>query len=667
MFRMMCVVLAILFLASSAFAQTHVWSQSFGAPTNVYQERATTDQPGNVIISGNFNGTLDFGNGSLSGNLFVAKFNSSGSLVWSRGYVGTNSLLYDIATDFSGNILLTGSFTNPISFGCDSLVNVGGEDLFVAKLDTDGNCIWSKRYGNAGARGFGVTADATGNIYVSGDFRGDLHFGSDFLSASLFLPSTFVAKFDENGNSLWGKQFSADAAVNCADIAVSLYDEVFITGQCSGIADFGSGPFHGEDGYFWGYITKLDSDGQFVWTDLIDYPNSHESGDGLATDANGDIFVAGNYSASAGLFLRKYSSSGTKLWDRYFATSGNLWQVALDGAGNAFVAGDFSGAIDLGGGTLTSAGDSDVFFAKFSATGALLTSNRFGDQLRQSATGIATDNNGGITILGDFAGNINFGGSTLTSSGGLGTADHDLFLAKFSTCQHLFAERLSTAAENTPPGTPVFFDSVEVLITRAPGDTIYVSGSCETPSPWVVDDKLYIGTSPGIVGFNGDKGLGLPVGVPVDSILNPVPPTDITNLIPWGTSLVKFRLADLNRAIYGNTNIYLVRVRPSTLTDVGDLPPVATNKVLVSCYPNPFNPRTTIRFTVPAKTNATVSVYDAAGRLVATVFRGHAVAGFNEVSWDGRSDNGTISASGVYFCKVVTPNQTATGKLVLLK
>ncbi len=103
----------------------------------------------------------------------------------------------------------------------------------------------------------------------------------------------------------------------------------------------------------------------------------------------------------------------------------------------------------------------------------------------------------------------------------------------------------------------------------------------------------------------------------------------------------------------------------NTLSGVGGTP---TSYVLsVSNYPNPFNPRTTVKYTVPSRGHVSVVVYDAHGARVATLFEGERAAGAYSVDWDGRTDNAAVAASGVYFARIEHNATTRSKKMMLLK
>jgi hypothetical protein len=108
-------------------------------------------------------------------------------------------------------------------------------------------------------------------------------------------------------------------------------------------------------------------------------------------------------------------------------------------------------------------------------------------------------------------------------------------------------------------------------------------------------------------------------------------------------------------------------------TDVGDgsgdgaLPDAPYKGLELSCYPNPFNPSTTITFSLAEPTNARLAIYDASGALGRTLVNGNLSGGAHRVLWNGLNDFGVPVASGVYFCRITANRETSTKKLLLLR
>ncbi len=149
----------------------------------------------------------------------------------------------------------------------------------------------------------------------------------------------------------------------------------------------------------------------------------------LAGDFNGSIDFGGEPLNSQGeydIFLAALDSDFDHIWSRSFGDFGNdkLRDMVIDNEGNVIIVGDFFYNIDLGGGVLSSAGDKDIFIAKYNANGHHLWSARFGDSFYQSAQCVTVDDEGRIYLSGPFLGILNLGGDDLQY-----LDDQELFLA----------------------------------------------------------------------------------------------------------------------------------------------------------------------------------------------------------------------------------------------
>jgi hypothetical protein len=167
--------------------------------------------------------------------------------------------------------------------------------------------------------------------------------------------------------------------------------------------------------------------GQLQWV-VTPASSQADYGYATATDASGNVFVAGKWSIGPSVFLAKYSPSGVQLWWKTFTASGSAYGIALDANGNVFITGEYFGTANFGGSSFTgSSMTSSMFVAKFSAAGAHLWSRGFprvsGPNLGRS---VKVDRNGNIVLTGRAA-SIDFGGGVMTGSGG-----GSLFVANLS-------------------------------------------------------------------------------------------------------------------------------------------------------------------------------------------------------------------------------------------
>lgn len=368
-----------------------LWAKALGGPGIEIGESIAVDAMDNVLVAGGFDTTLDFLGNQLTSaggaDLFVAKIEKDGNAVWSKSFGGTgDQRARDVAVDAAGGVLVTGGFTGDLTFGGDAYSSMGGDDVFVAKLDSNGGDVWSKQFGGPDEQaGFQIVTDTDGNVLVAGMFRGDMSFD---VATPLTTPGDrdiFVAKLDGiDGSTLWSKSFGDDNDQIVGGLAVTADGSVILTGRFSGVVNFGV-----PDG------ADLTADGE-------------------------DIFVA-----------RLDGTNGTHQWSRRFGGPGVQvsQSVAVDGAGGVVFSGFFENDLDFGTAKLTSAGPEDLFIAKLdAATGSHLASRRFGDSVSQIGSSCVTvDAADDVLLAASFDGAADFGLGTLASAGGT-----DLFLAKLT-------------------------------------------------------------------------------------------------------------------------------------------------------------------------------------------------------------------------------------------
>ncbi|MGK3959901.1 SBBP repeat-containing protein [Sorangium sp. So ce118] len=371
------------FLARFSADGTAQWSKRFG--DGAYQEVRSLAMDGAraLLLTGAFVNTIDFGGGSLSSggsnDVFVAKLDEDGNHIWGNRF-GNSSNQYgnDIATDASNNIIITGSFGGTLDFGGEALTSAGGTDIFVAKFNSSGEHLWSSRFGNvANQSGNAVAVDSAGNVYIAGSFGGTVNFGGTTL-VSVGMNDIFLAKLDPSGTHLWSARFGDAGEQSGNDVAVDHADSVVVVGGFNGTTDFGGGA--------------------------------------LASQGGNDIFVA------------KLSTAGVHDWSRRFGDAAEQTGlgVAADGSDNLVVTGSCAGTFGFGGPMLPGGGRLDAFMTKLTPAGNHFWSQRFGDSADQVGAGVAVDGLGNVIMTGTLAGTVNFGGSLLASAGA-----EDVFLAKF--------------------------------------------------------------------------------------------------------------------------------------------------------------------------------------------------------------------------------------------
>lgn len=169
---------------------SHLWSRRVGESdlTNVAQ--TALDPSGNVFVTGSFNGTIALDGVTLVAaggqDVFVAKFDPLGSLLWAKAFGNFNDQAgRAVATDSRGNVVFCGGASGSIDFGGGPLASQGGEDAFVAKLAADGTHLWSHLFGGSAAeqRCQGVLVESDDGVVIAGYFDGTMSLGRDALQS----------------------------------------------------------------------------------------------------------------------------------------------------------------------------------------------------------------------------------------------------------------------------------------------------------------------------------------------------------------------------------------------------------------------------------------------------------------------------------------------------
>ena len=245
------------------------------------------------------------------------------------------------------------------------------------------------------------------------------------------------------------------------------------------------------------------------------------------------------------------------------------YDVAVDPTGGVVVAGAFTGTMNLGGGTLTSAGVYDVFLARFDPTGAPLWSKRFGGSGTDVAGGVAIDAAGNIIITGTYQSTVGFGGAALVSKGG-----DDIFVAKFDAAGNpLWSRGFGTTRDDE--GHDVACDaSGNMILTGHYGSAIDFGGGV-TPFAGSVDIfilKLDAGGAYQWSKVTGSTNIDEGYGVAMDASGNiAVTGSFFTTVNFGGSNLVSGGLSDAFVAKYraDGTHMWSTRVGGAGISESG--------------------------------------------------------------------------------------------------
>lgn len=429
--------------SNQGYLLPHLWSAGFGDPDEQKLWTVDCDDRGNVVVAGQFRGTIDFGGGALTSrgedDICVAAFDAAGRHLWSQSF-GDESPQWaqDVVADGAG-ITMIGTFYGSVDFGGTTLTSAGGQDVFVVRLDAAGSPIWSRRFGgvdnDAGNR---LAIGEDGDVIIAGMFTGTTDLGNGpLVSAGAW--DVYLARLNGTGNAMWSRGFGGGDTDLVEGLDADAGGRIVISGSYQSTIDFGGGSLPSASG-FDAYIAGFDGAGQHVWSRGIGADGT-QRGQEIALAGDGGVVAVGRFDGAidlglgprpsagdADIYVARYGPVGEHRWSR---THGGPFHdaalgVAVSGGGLAVVTGFYEGAVDLGGGALPAGGREDVFLAVFAPDGGHHVSRGFGDGARQVCWAVAVDRGREVALAGLFQGTVSFGGAPITSHG-----QFDAFIAKY--------------------------------------------------------------------------------------------------------------------------------------------------------------------------------------------------------------------------------------------
>jgi hypothetical protein len=314
--------------------------------------------------------------------------------------------------------------------------------LISAKAARGENIQWTRQF--VPSEAYAMAVDGSGNVYVAGTTRGELP-----GQTSPGGQDAFVRKYDGSGNEVWTRQFGSSSNDMAEGVAIDGSGNVYVAG-----ITWGTFPGQTSSGSGDAFVRKYDSAGNEVWTRQFGTSEDWDLADGVAVDASGNVYVAGDtigalpeqtLSGDSDAFVRKYDATGNEVWTRQFGTSAgdSVAEVAVDGSGNVYVTGFTLGA--LPGQTLS--GDSDAFVRKYDASGNEIWTRQFGTSSSDGARGADVDVSGNVYVAGSTGGA--FPGQTSSGSG-------DAFIRKYDgSGNEVWTKQFGTSASEDAGGIAV--------------------------------------------------------------------------------------------------------------------------------------------------------------------------------------------------------------------
>lgn len=374
-----------------------LWAKSMGGSGNDMQPAIATDASGNIFITGSTGSpnfpTLNPGGGNYfqatmsgSSDAFIAKYNNSGTLLWSTYYGGSSSDEGNgIAIDIVGDVIITGSTSStnfPTISGFQMTNGGGAEDAFIAKFNNTGVRLWATYFGGNGFDiGYDVATDLSGNVIITGSTSSTNTLASAGSFQAAFaggFNDAFVAKFTSNGIRQWSTYYGGTNSEESTSIAVDGSGNLCITGYTySTNFPVSSGAFQTiYGGSIDAFYVKFSASGMRLWATYYGGLNQ-EMAYGIATDTKNNIYLVGTSFPGARPITAKVDSNGIFLWQKSpeLLKMGNNEQakgIAIDTKNNVYITGSVSKS-RFSNDTLKPIGDTIfVFTARLSGTSDLV-------------------------------------------------------------------------------------------------------------------------------------------------------------------------------------------------------------------------------------------------------------------------------------------------------
>jgi hypothetical protein len=291
-----------------------LWARTWGGSYYVHAWSVAIDPSNDVYVTGYFEGTADFDPGSGvdshapngAADAFLSKFDPNGDFLWARTWgAAVVDAGYSVAVDASDNAYVTGWFYGTVDFdpggGVDDHASNGGFDAYLSSFDSSGDFIWARTWGGVDEdQAWSVAIDTSGNACVTGKFRDTVDFdpGSgvdDYTSNGSW--DVYLTKFDSGGDFIWARTWGGADEERAWSVAMDAFGNAHVAGSFRGTLDFDSGSGldnHTSIGQEDAYLSKLDSNGNFVWARTwggADFDDARS----VAIDASGNAYVTGDF------------------------------------------------------------------------------------------------------------------------------------------------------------------------------------------------------------------------------------------------------------------------------------------------------------------------------------------------------------------------------------
>jgi len=627
----------------------------------------TKDFKDNIYVAGYFSQDyIQFGGLTLhaeGGGMFLVKYDASGNVIWGITDSGNaNADALCIATDANGNVFVAGTFLgSSITVGNFTLYNLGTGffDTYVAKFDSLGHALWAKSgNGSEWDIPWSIAVDKAGSVYMTGGFTSSsINFSGVVLdnASRLNIWDMFLVKYDAAGSVIWARRGEDHNCYNeGSGVTVDSAGNIYVTGYFTGDSNYGEFisfgtvilyPFGGDTPNY--FFVKYNPSGDVLWAKTTDYTTGGAYGNTLCVDKFGNAYVLGEFSGdtvrfgnsdliNAGgdygnrndIFIIKYDSSGQVGWAHSLGSAGSesATGISLDINNNLYVAGSFANDnISIGNIVISNPhpGSAEILVVKCDSAGNYLWAKSAGGIQDDGPSGICSDSNQDVYIVGSFLANIDFDNITLNSTGG-----SDFFIAKLGP---------NLASSPLPLVWGSFTAEANDNVVLLKWTTLQEINTSHFDIERSANDNSF-------------SSIGRVDAVSNSLALNSYQFIDASPLS--GMNFYRLKQVDENgKYVYSkictvnfNSNNYAVRISP-----------------------NPVSQSANITYSIQQNCKVSLQIFDVKGRRIKTLVNDEEAAGVHRVKWDVSDEKGNVVPAGLYFLKMMACNNSETKKIIVNK
>jgi len=513
--------LCLILLFNYSFSQQWEWAKRISGLANDYTSDVFVDDSLNIYVTGRTKAASTFydDNNQISPvnfghtDAFIAKYDKDGNLKWAT-QMGSPlpEWGWGITVDKWGYVYCTGELSDTSIFGTDTIISAGSRDVFITKLDNNGNYIWTKSFGNTGTdKGKSVTTDNLGNLYVTGFVNDQVNVGT-YTIGTAGVMNAFIIKMDSAGNYIHVKdispRFSGGYKIK-SDKNGSIYlaGELLYNNYIAGFEVLGPTSLVWRDAF----LAKLDTSIQTQWVNLVK-GSFHNVGEDLAFNDN-YVYLTGCYSytcdfsgisltyngdgtntttinASRDAFVSKYDLDGNIIWAKGFGGKDLDYGYGIDVSkdDNVYISGYFEDTVMFDSNQLISNGYSDMYIAKLDSLGNVVWVKQQGNTTHEYNYCLRIDSAQNIYTGGTYETAQNFDDISLQNT------QYDAVIGKI--VQHPFVNYTSDSTNNYCND-----DTIQITFNSITTPLTYQFNL--TPNGWSNENTYYFIASSTSTAING--------------------------------------------------------------------------------------------------------------------------------------------------------------------